>query len=119
VQSALVEALERCRCLAGVARDGGAARADYVLAGELRELAVDDGGGDEAEGIARLSLSLVRARDGRVVATGILERRVALAARNDAAGIAALAAALNAVAGESVAWLHASLREALDRREAP
>jgi ABC-type uncharacterized transport system auxiliary subunit len=118
VQSMLVEALEQCRCLAGVARTGAAARADYVLEAELRELAVDDGAA-AARAVARLSLTLVRARDGRSVATTILERSVVLAARTDPAGIAALAAALNAVAGETVAWLHGSLREATNPRETP
>ncbi|HET7843300.1 MAG TPA: ABC-type transport auxiliary lipoprotein family protein, partial [Xanthomonadales bacterium] len=72
VQSLLVEAFERCACVAAVARTGAAMHADYLLAGELRELAVDDGTRDGAQGVARWSLSLVRARDGVVVASTIL-----------------------------------------------
>jgi cholesterol transport system auxiliary component len=116
VQSLLLQALERCECLAGVARSGSAVHADYVLAVELRELAVVDGERDAAA-VARLSLSLIRSRDGRLVAAALREQRVALATRSDAAGIAALARALNGVTAETVGWLHDTLARALPRSE--
>lgn len=118
VQTLLLQALEQCACLAGVARAGSAARADYLLTGELRELAIADGAGD-ATAIARLSLTLVHSRDGRVVAAAVHERSATLAARSDDAGIAALARALNAANADAVAWLHATLATDSARRNVP
>jgi ABC-type uncharacterized transport system auxiliary subunit len=115
VQTLLLQALERCACLAAVARSGTTVHADFLLTIELRELAIHDEAPDAAA-VARLALSLVGSRDGRVVAASEREHRAPLPMRSDAAGVEALSLALNAAAGDAVAWVHESLARAAARR---
>lgn len=109
VRNLLVQAFEACHCVAAAQRAGSAARADYLLSSELRELAVvqPKEGGPYAQ--VSISYTIVRVRDGVAIATTELVREQMLAKRSDPAGVDALAKALNRMAGDSMGWAYAAI----------
>jgi len=103
-QALLVEAFERCECLAGVARSSAAMRGEYLLATELRAFELRDDGEGPPLAVAEASITLVRISDGRAAGSQRVAHSIRAARRDAAAGIDALGLALNAVVAQTIQW---------------
>ena len=103
-QSLLVEAFERCECLAGVARTSAAMRGDFLMATELRAFELRDDAVGPPLAVAEVSVRLVRISDGRVAASRRFAQGIRAGRRDAAAGIQALGIALNGIVADTVRW---------------
>lgn len=98
-RSLLIESLEASGSVASAARTDAAVAGDLLLEIELRhfELAA----GDPVRAVAEASVLVVRTADGRALGTLRLSREIPVEGRGSGAGIAALAAAMNALVADA------------------
>ena len=105
-QAALVEAFESSGRIAAVARDSDGARADYILATDLREFAARYDAGEGAPLAAvRLGVRVVDARNRKISGTAVFGKEVRAAANSVAAAVEALTAAYGEVLAEVMPWV--------------
>lgn len=102
VQGVLVESFQRTLSAGGVARAGGGMRADYSLATELQDFAIDDMKGGAPSIRLRLNVSLLRSSGGRLIAGRLFEETVQARNRSTDAAVEAFDEALHRIAAKTV-----------------
>ena len=102
VQTRTIHALENAAWLRSVGRPSDALTADYRLMSDIRAFGVEVGAAPTAS--VEIAVKLVNDRTGRIVAARVFRAAVPAAAKDAAAGVAALDAALGQVLAEMVAW---------------
>jgi len=109
VDNALVEAFEASGRFAGVERAASGLAHDVELATELRDFQIELEGGPVA--VIRIKASLIDAARGEAVVSRVFETRAPAAARDAAAAVTALDAALADALAQLVAWVVAGQQD--------
>jgi cholesterol transport system auxiliary component len=102
VEHALMQALEADGRIASLSRTGTGLSHDFELDSELRAFQMETHAAPTA--VLRIKFSLIGVRDGRVLASRVFEHEQAADGRELEAAVAALAAGLEALMPQVVAW---------------
>lgn len=108
MQTLLVESFDNSGRIAGVARQGGGLRTDFLLKSDLREFHAEMYKGSPARTRIRLHVRLVRWNDRDIVASRTFETAELLAGESGEAIVASFDAAVGGVLKQVVEW---SLRQ--------
>ena len=100
-QTRLLQTFENGHFLLAVGRPGSGVEARYSLVSEIRRFEIDVAAG---EAVVEMSVKLVAADSGRIVAGKVFSARAPGSANSGAAAAAALDAALGGVMRDIVAW---------------